>query len=256
MIYEVKKIVYKKAVVSGDIIEFYEYEHGYLKGSSSKGGRHNKANSEEKKEKNRADVSYRARREVRRLVNANIGRYGDEFTTKFVTLTFREHVTDLKQANYEFTKFIKRLNYNIFNTNKSHVKYLVVPEFTKIGRVHYHAIFFNIPYVKADLLAAIWGNGFIKINKIDNVDNVGAYVCKYMTKDNIKIEGMKSYFTSRGLYKPVEIDEEKEVEQVASALPEDFLTYSVMFDNEYLGNITYKQYNIKKAEIERLEKKF
>ena len=240
-----KRIVYKKVVVSGDILEFYEYERGYLKGANSKGGRHNKANSDEKKEKNRADASYRARREVRRLVNANIGRYGDEFTAKFVTLTFREHVTDLKSANYEFTKFIKRLNYNIFNTNKSHVKYLVVPEFTKIGRVHYHAIFFNIPYIKADLLADIWGHGFIKINKIDNVDNVGAYVSKYITKDNIKIEGMKSYFTSRGLFKPLELDKEKEVQSIVDSVPLEKLVYETSFLNDYTGIVTYKQYNLK-----------
>lgn len=242
-----KRIVKKRVVVSGDILEFYEYERGYLKGAESKGGRHNKAISDEKKEKNKADVSYRARRTVRRLINANIGQYGRDVTAKFVTLTFREHITDLKSANYEFTKFMKRLNYEIFNTKKAKIKYIVVPEYTKKGRIHYHVIFFNIPFIKSNLVADIWGHGFIKINKIDKVDNVGAYVCKYMTKDNDKIEGMKSYVPSRGLLQPIEIDKEKEVQNLEDSVPLEKLTYECSFDNDYTGSVTYRQYNIKKS---------
>jgi hypothetical protein len=119
----------------------------------------------------------------------------------------------------------------------------VVPEFTKKGRVHYHVIFYNLPYVKADKLASIWGQGFIKINKIDNCDNVGAYVSKYMTKDNWEIQGKKSYFNSRGLFEPIEIVEQKEVESLMHSLPLENVTYSATFDNEYLGTITYNQYN-------------
>lgn len=164
---------------------------------------------EEIKEENREKVTYRAKRELRRIVNSNVGQYGDEFTTKFVTLTFSEHITDLAASNKEFEKFIKRLNYQIFKSKKANVKYTVVPEFTKKGRVHYHVIFYNLPYVKFDFLADIWGNGFIKINKIDNCDNVGAYISKYMTKDNDEIVGKKCYFNSRGLFKSIEIIEKK-----------------------------------------------
>lgn len=241
-----KRLITKKAIVSGNIIEFYEYERGVLKGAASKGGRHNVCVDEDKKEKNKADTCYRARRTVRRLINSNIGQYGRDVTAKFVTLTFREHVTDLKLANYEFTKFIKKLNYEIFNTKKAKIKYIVVPEFTLIGRIHYHVIFFNIPYVKSNLLADIWGHGFIKINKIDNCDNVGAYVSKYMTKDNEKLEGQKSYFTSRGLFKPVELDNEKEVQELADSVPFEKLVYKNSFDNEYTGIVTYTQYNLKR----------
>lgn len=247
-----KRLVNKKVVISGNILEFYEYERGVLKGASSCGGRHNICVDKEKKEKNKADASYRARRMVRRLVNANVGRYGRDVTAKFVTLTFREHVTDLKSANYEFTKFIKRLNYEIFNTKKSQIKYIVVPEFTLIGRIHYHVIFFNIPYVKADLVANLWGNGFIKINKIDNCDNVGAYVSKYITKDNDKIQGMKSYFTSKCLLKPIEIENEKEVQSLADSVPFEKLIYQCSYDNEYTGNVMYKQYNLKRNNKARI----
>jgi len=194
----------------------------------------------------------RARRDLRRLINSNVDAYGDEFTAKFVTLTFKDNVQDIEQANYEFTKFIQRLNYYLFRTKKANLKYTTVIEFQKRGAIHYHTIIYNMPYVKANDIANVWENGFIKINKIDNVDNVGAYVCKYLTKDNDddRLQGKKSYFSSKGLFKPIEITDKKIVEQVASALPSKNITYFADFENEYLGNITYKQYNIKKAEVE------
>ena len=103
---------------------------------------------------------------------------------------------------------------------------------------------FNAPYIKNNKLQEIWGNGFVKINNIDNVDNVGAYVCKYMTKtDDDRLIGQKMYFTSRGLKKPVEIKEESRVESLASSLPASALAYSNTFENEY-NTISYKQYNL------------
>ena len=112
-----------------------------------------------------------------------------------------------------------------------------------------------MPYVKANDISNIWGNGFIKINKIDDIDNVGAYVSEYLGqaekgqgKDvaDDRLQGKKSYFSSRGLFKPIEITDEKIVEQVAAALPLENLTYAADFENEHLGNISYKQYNLKK----------
>lgn len=241
----------KKVIISGNIHEVYEYERGYCKGYSAKNpqGRASQA-SEEDKEENRAKVLSRARKTVRRLINANIGQYGAEFTAKFLTLTFAEHVTDVESANYEFKKFIKRMNYRLFSSKKAVVKYLVVIEFTKIGRVHYHVVLFNVPYVKANEIADIWGNGFIKINKIENVDNVGAYVCKYMTKDNWDLLSKKSYFTSKNLYQPVEITDKKIVENLVNSLQFHEKTYESQFDNDYQGKILYHQYNIRRQENE------
>ena len=216
-----KQIVKEKIVISGSIVEYYNYEKGYPIGieANNKNGRGGKNElTLEEKEENREKVMSRARRDLRRIVNSNIGQYGEDFTAKFVTLTFREHVTDLRSANAEFKKFIMRLNYFMFNSKKAHIKYTVVPEFTKKGRVHYHVIFYNLPYVKSDKLEKIWGQGFIKINKIDNCDNVGAYVSKYMTKDNDDIKGKKSYFNSRGLFESTEIIEEKKVESLRHSL--------------------------------------
>ena len=109
------ELVHSKVIISGDVVEVYQYERPYGKGYEGKNpvGRGSEA-SEEDKQINRVKVLSRARKTVRRLINANIGQYGNDFTAKFVTLTFAEHVTDIEMANYEYTKFIKRLNYELF----------------------------------------------------------------------------------------------------------------------------------------------
>ena len=96
-------------VISGKVIELYEYENGYLKGYKDKTGKTGRllASESENKLDNRAKVMQRAKTDVRRLINSNA--YD---LTKFLTLTFKENVTDLDYCHNEFKKYIKRLKYN------------------------------------------------------------------------------------------------------------------------------------------------
>ena len=252
--------VTKKIIQSGDIIEIYEYSKGYLKGyelTDSEKVRNGRKKGEKSNnyDEHRKQVLQRAKKNLRRLINANVGQYGEEFTAKFLTLTFKDNVQDIEQANYEFKKFIQRLNYKLYGTKKANLKYTCVVEFQKRGAIHYHVIIYNMPYVKANDISNIWGNGFIKINKIDDIDNVGAYVSEYLGqaekgqgKDvaDDRLQGKKSYFSSRGLFKPIELTDKKIVETVAAALPSENLVYSATYENEHVGTITYKQYNLKK----------
>lgn len=238
-----RKFYNKKIVWSGNIVEVYEYENSIVKGETNNGlGRLLEADEENKK-RHRKNTLARARRHVRRLINANVNAWGEK--PKFLTLTFAENVQDIKQANYEFKKFRQRLEYDL----EIKLKYVVVIEFQKRGAIHYHVVFFNLPYVEANYLASIWRNGFIKINAIDHVDNVGAYVTKYMTKDNDdeRLKGKKSYFTSRGLKKPIEkyLNDEKEIAKIKDKLSHKKV-YENQFENEYTGNILYTQYNLLK----------
>ena len=59
------------------------------------------------------DNVFRAKREVRRLINANVGRHSKEKNTdKFLTLTFAENITDIQEANRHFHHFMKKLRYH------------------------------------------------------------------------------------------------------------------------------------------------
>lgn len=236
-----KNIKYKVRI-SGNVVELFTYERGYFKGYQTpvKVGRAGNA-TDENKQLNREKARKRASAKVRNLINAN------PQLNKFFTLTFADNITDLKYANNQFRCFIKRLNRYLVKLGKSPVEYVAVVEFQERGAVHYHLLC-NLPYINAKELAQIWGNGFVKINKIDNVDNVGAYVTKYMTKDNAddRLAGNRSFFTSQGLNKPTEILDDDTASRIYSAVLCGDLEmkkepYSTTFDNEYLGKIEYTQ---------------
>ncbi len=236
----------KKYVISGDIIEVYEYSQ-YCTG---KGGAHrttSKSEDIEQSLKNYANTNQRRRDTVRRLACSNFNAQYD----KFFTLTFADNKTDVKECNYLFKKFMQKLKYKL----KIDIKYLAVIEFQKRGAVHYHVLS-NIPYIPQNELQELWGNGFVYINAISHVDNIGAYIVKYMTKDNTdeRLQGLKAYLYSRNLRKSEQYINHnlKEFDKLESKIKEkynfnsDNLVYESEFDTELLGSCDYKQYNLKR----------
>lgn len=188
-----------RIIESGDVVEIYRYQTGIETGVK-KGGR-KKGQQSVMHEKHVREKVVSNRNYIRRLVNSNF-----DNTSKFVTLTFRDtsdfDIRDLRACNYEFKKFIQRLKYFL----QHDFKYIAVVEFQdkyKRGAVHYHMVA-ALPYIEFDKLSEIWGLGFIGVNLINNCDNIGAYMTKYMSKKmtDTRLEGNKSYFTSRGLDKP------------------------------------------------------
>lgn len=238
---KVHKTIYSynvKVVKSGKVTEIYNYQNRRFRGFTglNNTGRIGKGNAN--KDVNRDKVLYRARRDIRNIVNTNFNPM-----SKFLTLTFEENITDVAEANNEFRQFVKRINYNVFKTKKSVFKYTVVPETQQRGAIHYHVVCYNLPYVPVEKLGEIWGNGFIKINKIEHVDNVGAYVCKYLSKEECEsFRGKKCYFNSRNLNKPLEITQEKKVSEVLAHLENLQPKICKSYNNEYTGDVSYRQY--------------
>lgn len=221
----------EKVVVSGKVLEFYEYEMPVIKGLEKKiVGRANASfTSEEVKEENRSKTLSRAKSKVRRVVNAN------PHLNKFLTLTFAENLQAFEIARYEFDKFIKRLK-----TRFGSVQFVEVPEFQKRGAIHFHMVC-NLPYVDVNELAKIWGNGFLKINRIDNIDDLGAYITKYMTKDNMdeRLIGKKCYSMSKGLKEPKEYTNKKDIVEIRENLDCVKSIYSAEFETEHYGIVKY-----------------
>ncbi len=237
-----------RIIVSGNVVEITTYERGYFKNyhDAKKVGRSSKNTTNEEKTFNREKVLQRARARVRRLVCAN------PQLNKFFTLTFAENVTDLKYANNQFSCFIRRLNRYLDKIGKDRMQYIAVVEFQERGAIHYHLLC-NLPYISVYKLQEIWKNGFVWIKNISNVDNLGAYVTKYMSKDNAdeRLVGNRCYFTSQGLQEPTTI-EENGIENIISHLllaGEIELRkepYKNTFYNEQLGNIDYTQLTLVK----------
>lgn len=246
------ELVNMKAVVSGNVIEIYNYTEGYLQGYEDKikkSGRKADYISEDHEE-NRDKTLQRARTNLKRIINSNVNAYGNYLTPKFLTLTFKENLQDLDIAHNRFKKFIQRLNYFLYGDKKARLKYSAVVEFQDRGAIHYHMVLYNMKYVPASKLNEIWTHGYegnINIKKIHKVDDIGSYLCKYMTKENENpiLLGRKCYFNSRGLKTPTIITDKKRVEALLQALPLKHLKYRSQFENEYTGVTNYYHFNTK-----------
>lgn len=189
-----------KVVQFGHITQIYEYEGSFSRRMddnlvSREGGR-DKDGKEERKMEYRESVNNKARQKLMRLISANFGE-----NDLFMTITFKENMQDIEKANYELKKFLQKLK-----RKQSDFIHCTVIEFQKRGAVHYHMVcnlklgidFDNEPVVqeKERDLAKLWGHGFIDIKNITHVDNVGAYLVKYMSKTGYdeRLEGKKRYF--------------------------------------------------------------
>lgn len=143
----------------------------------------------------RVDSIARARERLYDLVSANINT-NPEMTT-FITLTFADNVSTLEEANPLFRAFVRRLN----KAFALKVKYISVVEFQKRGSVHYHVLFFNLPFFNIHEFENIWGHGYTNVQALHDIKNVSAYVAKYLSKETFdkRLVGQKVYFSSRGL---------------------------------------------------------
>lgn len=247
-----------RIIISGRNVETYNYKEGVVTYGfpGYKGPRKKKIEvvdeeSRRKKEDSRRRSMLRSKAELTRIINANAGEYkketGEPYPAVFATFTFKEDVKEIKTANGIFTCFIKRLNYEF--AEYDNLKYTVITEFqdrNRDGVIHYHAIFFNLPFIESDKLAEIWGQGFVKLNKIDRVKNIGGYVTKYMSKnfDDNRLDGHKRYFSSRGLLRPRKINNQLVARQIMAELPENKIVEASEFTSKYNGKVEYKRYKL------------
>ena len=262
---KMSKLTNTKIIISGSTIESYEYkEKSVLYGFSNgrKGQPRKKIlivdeESKQRKIESRRRSLQRANSTLRRLINANAWKWNKPsnkaYIPVFVTFTFKEEIREIKTANKIFSRFIKKFNYEISGSKKVFLKYVTVIEFqdkNRGGVVHYHTIFFNLRFIHTDTLTKIWGQGYTKIQKIDHVDNAGAYVSKYMSKhfEDDRLDGRKRYFSSRGLLKPIEIKEQATAQKILRHIPKSYIKKEKDFVSKYQGKVGYTQFMLDKKE--------
>lgn len=160
----------------------------------------------------------------------------------FITLTF----DDKEVGEYSHDCVIELLRKWIDNQKhqNKNFTYILVPEFHKSGRLHFHGLVSNVPKWKLKESRSSKTNRLIKVNglqiynlenyklgfttisKVQSQDKVSNYISKYATKDLIKIKNKKRYWYSRNLDKP----------------KQDFLYIDTSL-KEYLSDLKVDYYN-------------
>jgi len=194
-----------RLVISGDTLELFRYKQSYFynwinqkKSAPTRG--------ESSLIPKREDNIKRAVANLRRLVQCN---QEDQIEKpKFLTLTYKENIQDLNLANPDFSIFTKEVRETYGN-----MKYIAVPEFQERGAVHYHALYFNLPFIQdfKGEMSRLWPHGSTKIEAVRSMNAMPRYISKYMTKSlaDVRTSGRKSFFTSRNLLKPIVVHDQK-----------------------------------------------
>jgi len=128
----------------------------------------------------------------------------------FITLTFKENITDYGTAKHQWELFLKRLKYHIRNEFEKEIKYVAVHELQRRrGDVFHFHFLCDIGFYPVERLQKLWGKGYVYINKINiNAPAQIRYLFKYISKDilveqnNQKRNSARKIYTSRNLDKP------------------------------------------------------
>lgn len=218
---------------------------------------------------------------IRDLINNGFSGKANEL---FVTLTLKpSEAGDTKKFYKDFDKFMKRLRYKF--KGKSTIDYLTVIEPHASGKWHCHVLMrFNdleSVFIKNSELAQIWGLGYVKIESLKEVDNIGAYLSAYLTDveltdDNVgqalkadgtvsvkEVDGKKyikggrlhmyppglnMYRHSKGIVPP-EVEEMtfSEVKKIVGAATPNYSKSITLEDEEHVIKHQYLQYNKKRT---------
>lgn len=215
----ISKVYWRRVKQYGSFIDLLTYDKATI--SHKTKGRVSFAKT--LKTEKREDSVNRTKQNVFRLVHSNVGKWGD-YRAVFFTLTFKKNITDPQEANKLFRLFIMRLNHKL----GTKLEYVAIIEFQVRGAVHYHGIFFNLPWIDKFIFEKTWGYGFTNMQTFRVEKAISSYLTKYITKAffDKRLYGQRSTLTSRGLYRPIESYDDEEIDYILNTPKEEVYKYS------------------------------
>jgi len=128
-------------------------------------------------------------KKLRYLINHNFTGQKNEL---FLTLTYAENMTDTKKLYEDAKKFMMKIRYKY--KKQTAIDYLSVIEPQGRGAWHIHILMrfdgLKSVYLPSGELSDLWGHGFVKIERIQDVDNIGAYLSAYLADVELTNETM------------------------------------------------------------------
>lgn len=119
-------------------------------------------------------------RKLRDLINANLE---DPETALWVTLTYRENMTDPARLYEDYRRFWQRFKYYLNKQGHPPAEYVIAIEPQGRGALHAHCLFSfscKAPFIPNSEMARIWGHGFTKTQSLKGVGNPGLYLTAYL----------------------------------------------------------------------------
>ena len=136
--------------------------------------KHRKTRSDDK---TAIDELRKSMRRMRQLINAN---WSGDRNELMITLTYADNMDDPKKLKKDMEKWLKKVKRRL-----GEIKYLYVVEPQARGAWHAHCLIKQLSahstYWPAEDVADAWGHGFVKVKRLDDCDNVGAYLSAYLT---------------------------------------------------------------------------
>lgn len=122
------------------------------------------------------DTVRRSMKQARDIINTNCT---EPDRLRWLTLTYAENMQDKDRLYSDFQKFNQRLRRRV-----GEYEYIAAAEPQGRGSWHLHVllIFSDVaPFLKNDLIAELWQQGFVNVKAVSDVSNVGAYLSAYMS---------------------------------------------------------------------------
>ncbi len=165
------------------------------------------ANKSENRSQSESSIRKTMRR-IRELIQTNVT---DPKKVRWITLTYRENMTDTKRLYEDFRRFNQRFIYQLTSCGIEKPSYIGSAEAQGRGSYHWHCLYIwknsPAPFIHNDAFADLWGHGFTKIKALKDTDNIANYLMCYLTDVEIAPE-LKGYFPE-DMLKEITSDQQK-----------------------------------------------
>lgn len=214
-------------------------------------------------------------KKMRYLINNNFFGSDNEL---FITLTYANQTRDHLQVGDDYFKFLKRLKRRYKDFKLEGIRVL---EPHASGCWHLHALLKLDGSDSFDLdkesLEEIWGLGFVDVQRLTDVDNIGAYLSAYLanveipegtsyngSKEVVENEGKKYIKGARLAFYPPGVNiytktaglkyperhhmDYKDIKKVVRSTKAHYKSSVTITDDDkkFSNTITYEQYNLKR----------
>lgn len=170
---------------------------------------------------NRADNKFQVGQSLKRLrdyINTNVV---EPKNCKWVTLTYAKNMQDTKKLYNDFKNFIRR-----FKEFYGHIEYIVAMEPQARGAWHMHLIIIfdkQAPFIPNSTIEQLWQQGFTKTTKLDNIDNIGAYLTAYLGDMELNQDNLQELEKNGFKMSNLDVKQVNEINNIKLKEPKSFI---------------------------------